>query len=304
MTTSQVQQLTYDLKNMLQAANVQLSSMLPSEWAEAKRRLTKADSSIDGRFSYYNTPYCREIVDCYSPLSPVKIFAVMKGAQIGVSTGVIENAIGYTIDQNPCNIMYITGHDDLVEEGVAKIDRMIDSCGIRHLIRPNTSNRKSSKTGDTTRKKEFLNGSLVTGAASNHKLFMQRSAVVGAIDDVDAVKKASKTDGSTYDLILQRFAANYDTMKLGLFTTPRLLESSIIYPIYLKGDQRKYMPPCQCCHKNIQWEWSIDIPGTDGKEKAGIYYKLDNMGKVIPSSVGYICQLCSGFLPINTKCRC
>lgn len=279
--------------DILDAANYLLSNTKPSDWNEAKRFLTAGVTSFPGKFSYDRTPYLREPVDCLSPDHPARIVACMKGAQIGFSTGVIEAGIGWIIAENPGGILFLTGHSDLAEEAMnGKIDQMIDSCGLRHLIRPSVLRAKNMRTGDTNKSKEFPGGSLVSGSAGNHKLLRQRSVRYGFIDDFDAAKSSSKESGSTTEMIEGRFASYSQKMKLFYISTPELKHNSNIEPVYMLGDRRKYNIHCEACTELIHLEWSIDI---DDKEKAGITYKLDNNNKLIPGSVGYICQKCSHF---------
>lgn len=287
---------------IVEEARQKLSDITPSQWAEKYRRMTTDVTPYPGPFSYNRTPYLREIVDHMSPTSPARILAVMKGAQIGFSTGVIEAAIGWIIKEAPGNILFLSGHAELSEEAMAKkIDQMIDSSGLRTLIRASTLRKKNQRTGDTSKSKEFPGGSLVAGSASNHKLLAQRSVQYGFIDDYDDVKASSKTDGSTTKLIEQRFAAYHSKMKLFFISTPRVKATSNIEPLYYKGDQRHYMVPCPCCGTAIALQWTVEIQGTDGKEKAGITYKLDDNGKLIADSVGYICQECAGFFDDSRK---
>lgn len=288
------------LHDIINATRVKLSSQKPSEWTEDHRVMDSSVSRFKGRFSYNITPYTREIVDCLSQDHPARTIAVMKGAQIGFSAGVIESGVGWIISQQPGNILFLTGHTDLSKEAVEKIDQMIDSCGIRHLIRPNIQRRKASKTGDTNTKKEFPGGNLWAGGA-NHKLLRQRSAMYGFIDDFEAAKQASKESGSTTKMIEQRFAAYADKMKLFYISTPELKTTSNIEPVFLNGDQRRYHVPCPCCGEYIALHWSIDIDGTDGKEKGGITWKVDDHNKLIKDSVGYICQKCGDFFDDSSK---
>lgn len=292
---------TENLLDILESSRHKLSTIKPSDWAEANRFMDSSVSRYKGRFSYDITPYTREIVDCLSQDHPARIISVMKGAQIGYSTGVIESGTGWIISEAPGNILFLTGHSDLAEEAVLKIDQMIDSCGIRHLIRPTVKRKKGSKTGDTNTKKEFPGGSLVSGSAGNHKLLRQRSVMYGFIDDFDAAKKSTKESGSTTKMIEQRFAAYGDKMKLYYISTPELKETSNIEPVFLMGDQRRYHVPCPHCGDMIDLKWSVDIEGTDGKEKGGITWKLDDKNKLIDSSVGYICQSCGGFFDDSNK---
>lgn len=289
------------IEDILESGRFHLSTIKPSDWIEANRFMDSSVSRYKGPFRYDITPYTREIVDCLSPDHPARIIAVMKGAQVGFSSGVIESGVGWIISQNPSNILFLVGHADLVEEAMMKIDNMIDSCGIRNLIRSSVKRKKSMKTGDTDTKKEFPGGSLISGSAGNHKLLRQRTAQYGFIDDFDAVKKVDKSSGSTTKMIEQRFAAYYDKMKLFYISTPELKQTSNIEPQFLLGDQRKYHIPCPCCGEMIALFWDIAIEGTDGKERGGITWKLDDKNKLVNGSVGYICQSCSGFFDDSDK---
>lgn len=284
--------------NLLNSANYQLSKMLPSEWAESKRFMSTENSPRPGRFSFNYTPYLREVLDTLSPNHPARKIAVMKGAQIGYSTGVIENGIGYIIDQSPSNILFLTGHADLAEEAMSgKIDQMIDSCGLRDLIRPNVLRKKNQRTGDTNKSKEFPGGSLVAGSAGNHKLLRQRSVRYGFIDDFDAARSGTKESGATLEMINQRFAAYSDKMKLYYISTPEVKQTSNIEPVYLMGDQRKYFVPCPCCGAYIVLHWTIVVGDITG----GITYQRDEAGDLVEGSVGYTCQECGGFFTDRHK---
>jgi phage terminase large subunit GpA-like protein len=200
----------------------------------------------------------------------------------------------------PGNAIVMVGHEDLVEKSMEKIDLMIDSCGLRTLIKPSVNRKKAGKTGDTNTKKEFPGGYVSLGSASNHKVLRQVDLQYGFIDDFEAVKRASKESGNTRKLIEQRFAAYADKMKLFYISTPELKHTSNIEPAFLLGDQRRYMVPCPCCSTYIDLQWSLPLKNND-KEKAGITWKTDTKGRVIPDSVGYICQECGDFFNDKNK---
>lgn len=278
---------------ILDSSRMQLSTLLPSEWTEEHRVLTTDISPFPGRFTYKRTPYLREVVDCLSPYHDAKIIAVMKGSQIGFSTGVIESGIGYIIAESPSNILFLTGHTELAEEAMnKKIDQMIESCGLRSMIKPSIMRMKNQRTGDTSKGKEFPGGSLVAGSASNHKLLRQRSVRYGFIDDFDAAKKSTKESGDTTTMIEQRFAAYGDKMKLFYISTPERKESSNIEPVFLLGDQRRYHLPCPHCGTAIPLYWSVEIDDTDGREKGGLTWRTTAAGLLIPGTVEYVCQSC------------
>lgn len=286
------------LLDILEGARIHVSNIKPSDWVEQNRVMTPDVSPIPGRFSYDNSPYIKELIDCLATDHPAKIVAVMKGAQIGFSTGLIEGGIGWIISQNPGNIMFNVGHDELVEEAITKVDRMIDACGIRHLIRPSVKRAKNMKTGDTNRRKEFPNGYLVCGVP-NHKLYRNRSIQYGFIDDFEAAKGKTKQAGDTTQMIEQRFAAYKYKMKLFYISTPELKQGSNIEPVYELGDKRKYFIPCPCCGEFIDLHWSIKVENSE--EMGGITWKLDENNRIVPGSVGYVCQKCGDFFKDTNK---
>lgn len=289
------------IKELLESTRISLSNFKPSEWHEKNRVLTTDVSPFPGPYSYKYSPYLREVVDCASPDHPARIIAFQKGAQLGISTGVIEAAIGYIIAENPGNIMLLTGHAELTDEAMnLKVDQMIQSSGLSDLIRPNVTKKNNVRSGDTVKMKEFPGGSLVAGAAGNHKLLRQRSIRFGFVDDFDAAKGSTKESGSTRFMIEQRFAAYGDKMKLFYISTPELEQSSNIAAVYAKGDQRKYKVPCPHCGEFISLEWSVPLKGNE-KERAGITWKTDDAGKLIEGSVGYICQNCGKFFDDRNK---
>ena len=283
------------IDEIVDAADHQISNIMPSDWAEQHRYMSTSDSSIQGLFSYDTTPYTREIINFLHPSNPYQHCAVMKGAQIGFSAGVIENGIGWIISQAPANILFLVGHDNLVEKAMNRIDGMLDSTGLRAsgAIRSMANRAKNNKSGDKDRSKEFDGGVLTMGSA-NHKAIRQISKKYGFLDDLESMKGASKESGSTVPLVMQRFVSFGKDKKVFFISTPEQKETSNIEPEYLKGDQRKYHVPCPCCGEFIVLEWEIDSEIIPNK-KAGITYKLDENFNYIDGSTGYTCQKCDGF---------
>lgn len=271
----------------------------PSEYSERNRVMTSdVSSAFPGRFTYDRNPYLRELVNHLSPRSNAKRVVIMKGAQIGVSTGVIENGIVYKISEYPGNILVTVGHENLIPEMSRRIDQAIDSCGLRGNIHQNTL-RKSRATGDTVTAKQFAGGGLQLWSATNSKKIMQISVGLLLVDDFDAIPKATKSDGDIMDLLEQRGAANSNRFKSMYISTPRTKMGSNVEPAFLKGDQRYFFVPCPCCGVFIVWEWEV-FDEYDQKI-GGITWELDSNNKLIVSSVGYTCQECGGFFNDRRK---
>ena len=274
------------LKRVIEQSAVQISTIKPSEWAEQNIVMPKP---FPGPFRYSKTPYTREIIDCLSPDHPARWVAVMKGAQIGFSAGVIYPGVGWMIKNNPGNTFITVGAPDLIEKAMEKLDIMIDNAKMRDYIKPQVQRNRMNKSGDTNVKKEFPGGYVTIASANNHKAIRQVDLQYGFFDDFEAVKSASKESGDTRKLLEQRFAAYADSHKIFYISTPELKQNSNIEAAYLLGDQRKYLVPCPCCHEHIELVWD------------GMRFQVDDSGRVVKGSVGYECPKCAGFFTDRGK---
>ena len=286
------------LKSIIEGGAIELSTIKPSDWAEQNMIMGKP---YPGPFRYSKTPYTREIIDCLAPDHPARDIAVMKGAQVGFSSGVIMPACGWIIKNSPANTFVTVGAPDLIEKAMEKLDLMIDGSGLRNYIKPQVNRNRNSKSGDTNTKKDFAGGYINISSANNHKAVRQVDLQYGFFDDFESVKSESKESGSTRKLWEQRFAAYADTAKRFWISTPELKENSNIEEAYLLGDQRKYHIPCPCCGEMIVLDWRIESE-IDGETKiCGITWRTDDENRLIEDTVGYICQKCGEFFDDKNK---
>ena len=122
--------------------------VLPSEWAESNRILTKEFTSSPGRLTFDKSPYLREPLDCLSPDSPTREIAFQKGSQLGFTQMIIENFIGYTIDIYPRSILYVSADKELAEMNMStRIDALISTSNLQGKIRPSVTKKSNKKTG-------------------------------------------------------------------------------------------------------------------------------------------------------------
>jgi phage terminase large subunit GpA-like protein len=282
------------LEAIIRAGNVQISNIKPSDWVEQNVIMGQP---FPGPYRYSKTPYCREIIDCLAPDHPARWVAFMKGLQVGASSGIIIPGLGWIIKESPANTYFTVGSPDLIEKANGKLDLLIKNSGLQDYIRPQVEKRRNSATGDKIAKKDFSGGFINITTPNNHKEWRDVSLKYGFIDDFEAAKSKSKESGATRKLIEGRFAAYADVHKIFYISTPELKATSNIEPAYLLGDQRKYLIPCPHCHEHIELHWRIQV---DEKNYGGIYWEEDN-GRLIESSVGYICQKCAAFFKDNNK---
>lgn len=282
---------------ILDASSVQISDVLPSVWTEQNVIMGKP---FPGPYKYSKTPYWREIIDRFASSNPMRWMAIMKGAQIGFSAGVLIPVLLWMIKNEPANTYFLVGSPLLVEKATEKLDIGINNAGLRDYIKPQAMRRRANKSGDTNNKKEFAGGYIHIGSANNHKEIRDVSLKNGLFDDYESVKRESKESGKTSDLLEQRFAAFADSHKICYGSTPELDEESNIKEVYLLGDQRKYLVKAPCCGSYIELKWSVPVKDSDGKI-GGITWKLSEDGNVIEESVGYTCQECGGFFDDRDK---
>ena len=286
------------LHNIGKDFDYKFSTISPSDWAEEKRVMSSDVSAFVGKFKYDTTPYLREIVDRLKPDDPTRRVAIIKGAQLGFSTGVLESGIGWIIDQSPAPIILAARDEGLVKMMMAsKIEQMIDSTGIRKKLRASSIRARNSATGDTALEKQFSGGTLRAFSIQQPGRMRQISAKYGFLDDFEAAK-TDKDAGDPASLFETRFTSYGAQSKIFYISTPETKQTSKIEPLYKRGDQRKWHVPCPCCGSYIVLEWKTK--SKDNKD-AGITWKLDDDGVLIKDSVGYTCQDCGGFFKDNIK---
>jgi len=276
-----------------------------SEWAELNRYLDSKASGRSGLFEFDNAPFCREIVDRFSKNDPTQEIAIMKGVQLGLTTSVIENVIGYSIDLDPCPMMFVFPNKDQAEEyKKIKIDGLIDNSELREKITAETDNRNTRRTGDTASLLEFKGGFLKFVSANNPKELRSTHIKKVFLDELDGYPDKIKDEGEPVQIASSRTDAYSELgRKVCYNSTPLLKHNSKIYAYYLKGDQRKFFVPCPKCgefqelvfYKADGGLYSDDKAVIKGKNKTkpyGIMFNAEECREGDYSSVRYRCKHC------------
>lgn len=264
--------------------------MMPSEWVEEKIVLTNEVSRFSGKFSYELSPYAKEIIDTLHPSSPIKIGAVMKGAQSGITQGVIVPGMAWIIDEHPDNFLFTASDKDIAKKTITqRFDPLMRSSGLSHLIRPNVIRAQGQRSGDTDFSKEFAGGNAIIEGTNNAGKFRFFSVKTVFMDDFDNAPRADKKEGSIRKLVEGRQTSYGNLSKTLYVSTPTITQTSNIYEMYLQGDQRKWHWPCPGCGEYVPSDWQIKKE--DGTY-AGIVWKLDDRDRLIEKSVHFRCPKC------------
>lgn len=287
LTESEIESLC-DLNNETVTSNIIIE---PSKWYESKKILMAGGSAIPGYVSYKNTPYWEDPVNCISQFHPARDITIMGPAQDGKTFMVLEPMIGYTIECNPGNILHLTGNSDLSPDASLRVETMIHNCKIHHLIRPSTQGIVKGRTGDTAIRKEFPDGIYRVNSITKKNALRQNDIAVLIIDDTDAAKKTDAKVGNLRDTAKGRTKAFEWKCKRVYTSSPEILENSFIWESWQLSDKRLYYIPCPYCQELIHLEAEF---AKDNHDKSGLYWELDEYGRVDPKTVCYICQVCGG----------
>lgn len=267
-----------------------LDGLSPSRWAEQKRYLPAASTAHPGYFRFELTPYVREVLDCLSVDSPVREVTWMKGAQIGATVGLLENAIGYLIDEvRTAPAMLITADGELAKLRLETyIVPMIQASGLEDRIASSDASN-ARKTGQTDQKIEWSGGGFLLpfGAQNANKL---RSFPIRFLfeDEVDGWPLKVGRDGDPVQLCESRTGGFESSRKIARVSTPTIEGLSKIKAKFLQGDQRYYFVLCLGCGHPQTLRWRRVT--SDG-EVSGFIWETEGE-RLIPDSVRYLCEKC------------
>ena len=270
--------------------------MKPSEYVESVRYMSKDLTPFPGKFSFKLFPYFVEIVNCFSPESPIHKIYVMKGNQLGATTAILETVMLYAIGANPSPILYVLPDDDMAKTAMnTKIDRMIDDSGLRPKIQAQTKKASGARnTGDTSNKKEFKGGYLHAVGGRSGNRFRNFSYKIVLVDELDGMTEKIKGEGTMEDLAIARSDAYPNSRKIYFGSTPTVEQTSKIFRLYKSGDQRKYFIPCKFCGEMQELQWAVW--DESHKQIGGIVWDLDENFQPIIESVAYKCPFCGGLM--------
>ena len=279
------------LASCFEDLTVEMEVVTPSEWAERSRYLPPQLTPMPGFYRFEVAPYLREIVDCLAVDSPIREVAVMKGAQVGVTVGVLENGIGYCIDHvTTAPVMMVTADAEMAKNRMEQnIAPMIQDSGLADRIKSADESNKR-RSGKTARRLEWEGGGFLVpfGAVNANKL---RSISIQYLlrDEIDGWPLTVGRDGDPLKLSQARTAAYEGGRKILDLSTPLLKGTSKIAERFARGDQRYYFVCClECGHPQVLRFRRTD---PDTGEVSGIVWETDG-GRLVPDSVRYLCEKC------------
>ena len=195
-----------------------------SEWAEKKRSMPEELTENPGPWDNTYASYTVEVMDRLMPEDPAKDIVVMKGGQTMFTTAVIENWLGYIIDNGLGPTQYLSGSDEISKNSIEiKLDAMIDSADIGHKLK-STKRGSRQLSGNTSARKDFIGGFILAGGGGStkrYRAFGIRNMILDDFDELPQVVGSGQTkQGSLIELVRSRQRAFDKTRKTLFISTP------------------------------------------------------------------------------------
>lgn len=259
-----------------------------SQWADHYRILSRESSADPGPWHTDRVPYLREIMDSMSDPSVERV-VVMKSAQVGYTEGVINNTLGYFIDQDPSPILVVQPSDGEAEKySKEKLAPMIrDTPRLAERV----SEARARASDNTIGSKSFPGGHLgITGATSPLGL-RSRSRRIVLFDEVDGYPDSAGAEGDPV-MLGERRTDTFWNRKILIGSTPTVKDASRIEKAYAESDQRRYHVPCPHCGYEQILVWG-------GRDKPfGLTW---DEGR--PDDAYYVCANCAAVIDEAEKPR-
>ena len=235
------------------------------EWAD-RYRILPASSAESGLWRTSRTPYLREILRAFND-PKVESIAVAAASQVGKSE-VELNIIGYIIDQDPGNILYV--HPNIEDARRFSRQRVTPMIQMSKRLKAKVRDSKTKKGGDTILQKIFPGGSLtLVGTNSPSSLAsIPCRYIIG--DEVDRFKPSAGKEGDPWELAKARQRTFYNRKSVEV-STPTDKGNSNIETAFLRGTQERWRHQCPACGDFFEIKFD-DIkfdasPETDGRRR-------------------------------------
>ena len=245
-----------------------------SEWADKNRRLSPESSAEPGRWRTSRAEYQREIMDTVAD-SKIETIVIMSSSQVG-KTEIINNIVGYFIDQQPCPLMVLQPTVDMAKtwshDRLAPMVR--DTPALRSLI----ADSKSRASSNTLFHKSFPGGHITMTGANSPTGLSARPIRVVCCDEVSRYPQSAGVEGDPVNLIRKR-TTTFHNRKIVLTSTPTLKGACRIEQEFSVSDRRYYEVPCPHCEHEQRLKWA-NVQWPEGKPQEAVMVCTDCGGVI------------------------
>lgn len=254
------------------------------EWAERYRVMSSEETPLPGRYSAAVTPVIGDVLDFLAD-PKVRMLVVQKAAQVGYTSGLVCNVLGYFVHWRPSVQVVVFPRDQAAKDFAAeKLDPMIRATpALAERI-----NLRSRALGNSQTRKHYPGGLLKLVGSLSPSGVKSTSARVVVIEEPDDVTEDLKGQGSAIRLAQERGKWFDDGLVL-IGGTPTAKGASAVEAMMAQTDQRRCYVGCHHCGEAHALDWSnVDIPAREQGEPHPVYGLRDWERAV------YVCPHCGG----------
>lgn len=218
-----------------------------SQWADAFRQLSSEASAEAGKWDTSRAAYQRGIMDAVTdPL--VSEVVVMSSAQVG-KTEMINNTVGYFIDQDPAPVLVLQPTIEM-SEAWSK-DRLAPMLRDTRCLSGKVADPKARDSGNTVRHKTFPGGHITMAGANAPASLASRPIRIVLADEIDRYPASAGTEGDPLSLAVKR-TTTFHNRKVVITSTPTVKGFSRVEMAFNETDQRHYHILCpHCSHPHV-----------------------------------------------------
>lgn len=234
-----------------------MAGMLPpddltvSQWAEKRRRLSPETAAEPGPWRTARTPYLREPMDAFTD-PKVNHIIMVAASQVGKSE-LINNCIGYIIDEDPGSILFIHPTTiDAKDYSKLRIAPMVRDCP---SLRDKVSDPKSRDSSNTILQKSYPGGILtMCGSTEAHALASKPIRYIFG-DERDRWALSAGNEGDPWELAMARQTTFYNSKAVEV-STPTIHNASAIESAYATGTMERWKSRCPHCGEYHEIKWA------------------------------------------------
>ncbi len=275
-----------------------------SEWADQCRILSRESSSEPGPWRTDRVPYLREIMDTVSG-SEFQDLTIVKCSQ-SAGTEVLNNAIGYFIDQEPSPLLMIQPNVKPMAEAWSK-DRLAPMLRDSPRLQGKVRDPAARSSGNTVLHKTFPGGHITIIGANSPAGLASRPIRVVLCDELDRWPSSAGTEGDPLALAEARTTTFRHRRKVIKVSTPGNEGESRIEREWRASDQRQFYVPCPSCghEQPLEWRDSAGKPDiVQGKGKFRLVWEKAGDGEQEvhrPETAAYQCRACEALIQETHK---
>lgn len=217
------------------------------------------------------------------PLYEIIVF--MTAAQVGKTT-IIENIIGYYIEQDPAPILVVQPTEKMGETfSEDRLSPMIRDTDVLNKIFGESKTRKSK---NKILHKKFLGGHITIGGSNSPASLASRPIRILIAEEVDRWPASAGSEGDPLALAIKR-TQTFWNKKIVINSTPTIKDASRIEYWYKLSDRRVYEVPCLMCKEYQELKWD------------NIKWDKDDKGNHLPETAVYVCKCCGAVIEEKDK---